>query len=113
MMNFEPMEGFLAVAQPAEVEQVNGLHLPKTVDRTEWVPCEGEVLAVGPGRMLTSGDHAPAAVSVGDYVYWHPMGGAKVKVNGVKLLLLGVDDLYGIRPEVPAEFAVPGVVAGG
>jgi len=114
-LNFRPMGGYLAVAQPEEASAVNGVLLPSTVkNKEEYIAHEGRVLAVGPGPLLTNGDYAPTAVQEGDYVYWHPLAGAKVTMDGHKLLLLSIDDLFGTRPEEPElELAVPEVVAGG
>ncbi len=57
---------------------------------------QGEVLAVGPGKLLDSGKLAPVDISVGDRVYYGKYSGTEVKLDGQELVVLRQDDVLGV-----------------
>ena len=59
-------------------------------------PSQGEVVAVGPGKVSESGDPVSMNVSVGDTVIFGQYGGNEVKIDGDEYLILGESDIYGI-----------------
>lgn len=59
-------------------------------------PSQGEVLAVGNGRILDNGDVRPLAVKVGDIVVFGQYAGNTVKIDGEELLIMGENEIYGV-----------------
>jgi chaperonin GroES len=86
------------LVKPGEAEQVtaSGLVLPDTAQKK---PREGEVLAVGPGRLLDSGQRAPMEVSVGDVVVYAQYGGTEVTVAGEDYVILDEGSVLAIKAD--------------
>ena len=59
-------------------------------------PTQGEVLAVGTGRIQSNGDVQALAVKVGDTVLFGQYSGQSVKLNGEELLIMKEDEIYGV-----------------
>jgi chaperonin GroES len=77
----------------AEETTRGGIVLPDTAKEK---PQEGEVLAVGPGKLMDSGKVATMDVKIGDRVVYSKYGGTEVKVNGDELIVLRQDDILGV-----------------
>lgn len=77
----------------AEETTRGGIVLPDTAREK---PQEGEVLAVGPGKLMDTGKVAAMDVKVGDRVVYSKYGGTEVKVNGDELVVLRQDDILGV-----------------
>ena len=77
----------------AEVTTPSGLVLPDTAKEK---PQEGEVLAVGPGRVDDNGNRVPLDVAIGDKVIYSKYGGTEVKYNGEEYLILSARDVLAI-----------------
>lgn len=71
-----------------------GIVLPDTVDKKE--KAEGEVVAVGPGKMLESGSRSPMEVSVGDTVLFEKWGGEEIEIEGVDHKIISADKIVAI-----------------
>ena len=86
------------VVRPGKEEEVTrgGIVLPDTARKK---PREGEVLAVGPGKMLDSGERAPVEVSVGDVVVYSEYGGTEITVDGEELVILDEGSILAVNPE--------------
>jgi len=86
------------VVRPGKEEEVTrgGIVLPDTARKK---PREGEVLAVGPGKMLDSGERAPVEVSVGDLVVYSEYGGTEITVDGEELVILDEGSILAVNPE--------------
>jgi chaperonin GroES len=80
-------------ATTAEEVTKGGIVLPDTAKEK---PQEGEVIAVGPGRLLDSGKVASMDVKVGDKVVYSKYGGTEIKLNGDEFVVLRQDDVLGI-----------------
>jgi chaperonin GroES len=93
-MKLKPLSDRLVV-EPKEREQTttSGIILPETAAEK---PQEGEVIAVGPGRMDDDGKRVAMDVAVGDRVLYAKYGGTEVKVDGKKLLILKESDVLAI-----------------
>lgn len=59
-------------------------------------PNSGEVLAVGNGKILESGDVRPMDVKVGDTIMFGQYGGTTVKVNGEELVMMREEDIQAV-----------------
>ena len=80
------------VVKPAESEEKTsgGIVLP---DNAKEKQQRGTVVAVGPGRLLDSGQRAALAVAIGDEVLFGKYGGNDIKVEGDDLKILREGDL--------------------
>jgi chaperonin GroES len=94
-MKIRPLGDKVVVrASTAEERTTGGIVLP---DAAREKPQQGQVVAVGPGRLLETGDRAPMNVSEGDTVIFSKYGGQEVKLNGEELLILDQESIYAIR----------------
>jgi len=91
----KPLGDHLLV-RPSEAEERTrgGIVLP---DAAQKKPMEGEVLAVGSGKLLDSGKRVPASVKVGDIVVYSKYAGTEVTVKGEKLMILEEDAILAVR----------------
>ncbi len=80
------------VVEPIEAEETTsgGIVLPDTAKEK---PQRGTVIAVGPGKLLDSGQRAELSVSVGDEVIYGKYGGSDVEVNGEDVKILRESDI--------------------
>ncbi len=80
------------VVKPIEREEVTkgGIVLPDTVKEK---PQEGEVLAVGPGRLSDDGKRIAMDVKVGDRVIYAKYGGTEIKIEDEELVILHESDI--------------------
>ncbi|MEO8498243.1 MAG: co-chaperone GroES, partial [Planctomycetota bacterium] len=67
-----------------------GIVLP---DSAKEKPQRGKVLAVGPGRLLDSGQRGELSVSVGDEVIYGKYGGTDIEINGDDVKILRESDI--------------------
>jgi chaperonin GroES len=84
------------VVEPLEKEETfagGELVLPDTAKEK---PQQGEVLAVGAGRMDDEGKRLPMDVSVGDTILFAKYAGTEIKLDGKKLLILKESDILAI-----------------
>ena len=70
-----------------------GIVLPDTASEK---PSQGEVLAVGPGKVDDNGDRRVLDVAVGDKIIFGQYAGSTVKVDGEELLILGESEIFGV-----------------
>ena len=93
-MKFNPLGDKLIVRRSDEEEtSAGGIVLPGSAAEK---PSQGEVLAIGPGRVLDSGEKVEVPVSVGDIVVFGQYAGSNtIKVDGEELLILSESDLLG------------------
>jgi chaperonin GroES len=84
------------VVKPLEEEakSTGGIILPDTAKKK---PSEGEVVAVGSGRVLDDGSRAALSVKVGDRVIYSKYAGNEVTVDGTEYIILDEDSIYAIR----------------
>ncbi len=59
-------------------------------------PVRGEVLAVGPGKILDNGDTRPLDVKKGDKVLFGKYAGTEVKLNGQEVVVMREEDIMGV-----------------
>ncbi len=80
------------VVEPVEAEQTTagGIVLP---DSAKEKPQRGKVLAVGPGRLLDSGQRGELSVTVGDEVIYGKYGGTDIEINGDEVKILRESDI--------------------
>jgi chaperonin GroES len=96
-MKIRPLGDKVVVkASTAEERTAGGIVLP---DAAREKPQQGTVVAVGPGRLLESGERAPMSVQVGDVVIYSKYGGNEVKLDGEELLILDQESIYAVKSE--------------
>jgi chaperonin GroES len=78
---------------PREEMTKSGIVLPDTAKEK---PQEGEVLAVGPGKILDDGKRGTMDVAVGDKVLYAKYAGTEFKVDGDELLIISEKDILAI-----------------
>ncbi len=93
-VSIKPLEDRIVVkAVEAEQTTASGLVIPDTAKEK---PQEGEVLAVGPGRVDDNGQRVPIDVKVGDRVIYSKYGGTEVKYAGEEFLILSARDVLAV-----------------
>ena len=65
-------------------------------DAAKEKPREGEVVSVGAGRLLESGERAPMQISVKDRVIFGSYAGTEIKFDGDELLIMSEDDVLAV-----------------
>lgn len=76
-----------------EEKTKGGIVLPDTAKEK---PQEGEVLAVGSGRLLDNGERVPLEVKVGDRVVYSKYGGTEIKLDGEEYIILRESDILAV-----------------
>jgi chaperonin GroES len=77
-----------------EEKTKGGIVLP---DTAKDKPQEGEVIAVGPGRILDNGTRLNPEVKVGDRVIFSKYSGTEFKLDGVEYLILRESDILAVK----------------
>ena len=93
-MKFRPLHDRVLV-RPLEGEDktAGGIIIPDTAKEK---PQQGEVIAVGKGKILENGEVRPLDVKVGDNILFGKYSGTEVKVDGEELLVMKEDDLFAV-----------------
>ncbi|HHY98158.1 MAG TPA: co-chaperone GroES [Firmicutes bacterium] len=91
----KPLEDRVVVKAKTEEERSKGgIVLPDTAKER---PQEGEVIAVGPGKLLDNGQRAPMDVKPGDKIIFAKYGGTEVKIDGEEYIILRQSDILAIK----------------
>ena len=83
------------VIRPSEQEgvTVGGIFLPDTAQER---PQQGEVVATGPGRVLSNGKRIDMELKPGDTVIYSKYAGTEIEVENEELLVMGANDILAI-----------------
>jgi len=93
-MNLKPLGDRVVVkVLEAEEKTASGIVLP---DKAKEKPQEGEVMAVGSGKVLDNGTKLDMEVKVGDKVIFSRFAGTDVKVDGEEYLIMRQDDILAL-----------------
>lgn len=93
-INIKPLDDRIVVEQhEAEERTAGGIVLP---DNAKEKPTRGKVLAVGPGKLLDSGNRGPLSVRVGDDVFYGKYSGTEVTISGKKYTVIRESDVLAI-----------------
>ncbi|MDD3653909.1 MAG: co-chaperone GroES [Desulfotomaculaceae bacterium] len=78
---------------PSEEKTKSGIVLPDTAKEK---PQEGEVVAVGTGRLLETGQRVPIDLKPGDRILFSKYSGNEVKIDDVDYLIMRESDILGV-----------------
>jgi chaperonin GroES len=93
-MNIRPLNDRILVKRLEQEEKTaGGIIIP---DSAQEKPAEGEIIAVGPGKMNDAGQRAAMDVNAGDRVLFSKYGGTDVKFDGQDYLIMREDDILGV-----------------
>jgi chaperonin GroES len=93
-MKIRPLQDRIIVKRIEEEEKTKGgIIIPDTAKEK---PMEGEVIAVGSGKVLENGTKQAPEVKKGDRVLFGKYSGTEVKIDGVEHLIMREDDILGI-----------------
>jgi chaperonin GroES len=83
------------VVEPVEAEErtAGGIVLP---DSAREKPQRGKVIAVGPGKLLDSGERGEMSVKLGDDVFYGKYAGTEIEINGKDVVILRESDVLAI-----------------
>jgi chaperonin GroES len=93
-MKIRPLHDRVVVRRvDEETKTAGGIVLPgKAAEK----PSQGEVVAVGTGKIMDSGETRPMGVKVGDKVLFGQYAGSTVKVDGSELLVMSESEIFGV-----------------
>lgn len=93
-MNLTPLYDRVIV-RPSEPEEVTkgGIIIPDTAKEK---PMQGEVVAVGNGKVTEDGKVLPLSVRVGDKVLYGKYAGTEIKIDGEDFLIMRESDIFAI-----------------
>jgi chaperonin GroES len=93
-MNIRPLHDRVILKRmEEETTSAGGIVIPDTAAEK---PMRGEIVAVGKGKRLDSGEVVALDVKVGDTVLFGKYSGTEVKVNGEDLLVMREEDIMGV-----------------
>ncbi len=90
-MNIKPLGDNVLVKQKKEEKTKSGIILSSEKELPE-----GEVVAVGPGKMLDNGQRSAMNVKPGDHVLLKSWGGDKVEIEGLEYKIVSQDDILAV-----------------
>ena len=92
-MKVKPLEDRVLI-KPIEADKqtASGIYLP---DSAQEKPIQGKVVAVGPGKLLDSGERAKPTVKMGDTVVFGKYAGTEVEIKNVSHLIVRESELLG------------------
>lgn len=93
-MNIRPLNDRVLVKRlEEETKTAGGIIIP---DSAKEKPAEGEIVAVGPGKLSDKGERVALQVKAGDRVLFSKYGGTDVKIEGADFLIMREDDILGV-----------------
>ena len=93
-MNIRPLHDRVVIKRlDEERTTAGGIVIP---DSATEKPMRGEVVAIGPGKMLDSGNVIPMGVKQGDTVLFGKYSGTEVKISGDEFVVMREDDIMGV-----------------
>jgi len=103
MINIRPLYDHIVVTRIEEREPTrHGIVIP---DSAKEKPHEGEVLAIGRGKRLETGELVALDVKVGDRILFGKYTGNELTLNGTEYIIMREDDVFGVlqRDAKPAN----------
>ncbi len=93
-MKIRPLHDRVLVKRlEAETKSAGGIVIPDTATEK---PVRGEVIAVGKGKLLESGEVRPLDIKNGDKILFGKYSGTEVKIDGEEYLVMREDDVMAV-----------------
>jgi len=93
-MKIRPLHDRVVVRRmEEETTSAGGIVLPGSATEK---PSQGEVLAIGAGKLLENGDVRPVDVKVGESVLFGQYSGTPIKIDGEELLVMSEADIFAV-----------------
>ena len=93
--NLRPLGDKVVIRPQKEEEKTkSGIVLPATAEKEK--PEQGEVIAVGPGKITEDGKLVPMSLKVGDTVLFQKYGPTEIKLEGVEHLVVSEGDILAV-----------------
>ena len=93
-MNIRPLYDRVVVRRKEEEEtSAGGIILSGSAKEN---PNQGEVIAVGNGKLLDNGEVRALAVKVGDKVVFGQYGGSTITIDGEELIIMSESEIFGV-----------------
>ena len=91
-MNIQPLADRIVVKpSPAEEKTASGIIIPDTAKEK---PQEGEIVAVGKGRITDDGKEIALELKVGDKILYGKYSGTEITIDGIEYLIMKESDVY-------------------
>ncbi|MFT3929791.1 MAG: co-chaperone GroES [Spongiibacteraceae bacterium] len=93
-MKIRPLYDRIVVRRKEEeTKSAGGIVLPGSAKEK---PNQGEVIAIGQGKLLDNGEVRPLSVKVGDQVVFGQYSGNNIKIDGDELIILSETEIFGV-----------------
>ena len=96
-MAIVPLSDYVLVKPEEEAEEKIGMII--IPDTAQEKPAEGEIIAVGPGKLAKDGKKIPLEVQVGNKVIYGKHAGTEVKADEAEYLMMRESDIFAIIEE--------------
>ncbi len=94
-MKLKPLNNHVIVKSSSKEEITkSGIVLPDTMDKEK--PEQGEVIAVGPGKLIDNGNRSEMTVKIGDKVVFKKYSPDDIKIDGEEYLVISENDILAI-----------------
>jgi len=84
-INVQPLQNFILVKPGKKEEMRSGIVIPDTAQEKAQ---EGQVVAIGPGRIGKDNTREVMDIKVGDYIIYPRFGGTEIKVEGMEMVIM-------------------------
>ena len=93
-MKARPLHDQVLLRRIEEKEEVKGgIVIPDTAKEK---PMEGDVISVGPGKMMEDGKRSPMDVKAGDRVLFGKYAGAEIKIDDVEYIIMREEEILAV-----------------
>ncbi len=93
-MSVKPLEDRILIKPTeAETQTESGIYLPESAKEK---PIQGKVVAMGPGKLLDSGERVRPSVKKGDIVVFGKYAGTEVEIKNVTHMIMRESELLGV-----------------
>ncbi len=93
-MSVKPLEDRVLIKpSDPETKTESGIYLPESAKEK---PIQGKVVALGPGKLLDSGERVKPSVKKGDTVVFGKYAGTEIEIKNVKHMIMRESELLGV-----------------